>query len=118
MPTVTRDADYWADIRNGHVSPAPRPVQDALGTYIEFSDMGRWHGMIDNSKNRSGWSAAGSRQPLGATPRRWQSLATPAHRSEARRVDLRTDDEVLATNQDYPVCSGPSANTSAAKESC
>ena len=53
MPTVTRDADYWADIRNGHVSPAPRPVQDALGTYLEFGDMGQWHGMIDNSKSRS-----------------------------------------------------------------
>ena len=58
---VARDEDYWAEIRNaftidrniinlnnGHVSPAPRPVQDAMRRYLEFSDMGPWHTMINN----------------------------------------------------------------------
>ncbi|PYT13338.1 MAG: aminotransferase V, partial [Acidobacteria bacterium] len=50
---VAADEDYWAEIRNaftidrniinlnnGHVSPAPRPVQDAMRRYLDYSDMG------------------------------------------------------------------------------
>src|SRR5271165_6879736 len=57
---VAHDEDYWAEIRgafsidrnivnlnNGHVSPSPRSVQDALRRYIEYSDMGPWHTMIN-----------------------------------------------------------------------
>src|SRR5580704_15935720 len=86
---VARDEDYWAEIRdaftidrnvinlnNGHVSPAPRPVQDALHRYIEFSDMGPWHTMIDNLEKQIEIAQCG--------------------------IDLKPGDEVLTTNQDYP----------------
>src|SRR6202021_362696 len=52
---LAHDEDYWAEIRdaftidrnvinlnNGHVSPAPRPVQDAMRRYLEVSDMEPW----------------------------------------------------------------------------
>ena len=48
---VAGDEDYWSEIRNafsvdrnivnfnnGHVSPAPRVVQDALRRYLEYSE--------------------------------------------------------------------------------
>ena len=56
---VAADEDYWAEIRNaftidrnivnlnnGHVSPAPRVVQEAMRRYLEYSDMGPYHTMI------------------------------------------------------------------------
>src|SRR5262245_28592397 len=58
---VAHDEDYWTEIRNaytvdrnvinlnnGHVSPAPKPVQEAFRRMIEFSDMGPYHTMIAN----------------------------------------------------------------------
>ena len=57
---VARDEDYWTEIRNaftvdrniinfnnGYCSPAPRPVQDAMRRYLEYSDMGPWHTMVN-----------------------------------------------------------------------
>src|ERR1041384_5046113 len=57
---VARDEDYWAEIRNafsidrnivnfnnGYCSPAPRVVQDAMRRYLEYSDMGPWHTMVN-----------------------------------------------------------------------
>src|SRR5437867_2831106 len=57
---VAKDEDYWAEIRNafsidrnivnfnnGYCSPAPRVVQDAMRRYLDYSDMGPWHTMVN-----------------------------------------------------------------------
>jgi hypothetical protein len=80
--------------------------------------MGQWHGMIDNSKSRSRMERGRLAAAAGCYSEEMAITRKAANRSKARSVDLRTDNEVLTTNQNYPVCSGPSANTSAAKESC
>jgi isopenicillin-N epimerase len=114
---VARDEDYWAEIRNaftidrnvvnlnnGHVSPAPRPVQDALRRYIEFSDMGPWHTMIDNLekqiemvRRRLAAAAGCDSEEMAITRNASESLECAQY-----GVDLRPGDEVLTTNQDYP----------------
>src|ERR1700733_10887019 len=56
---VAADEDYWVEIRNeftidrtvinlnnGHVSPAPRTVQEAMRRYLDYSNMGPYHTMI------------------------------------------------------------------------
>ena len=56
---VASNEDFWVEIRNaftvdfnvinlnnGYVSPSPRPVQDAMRRYLEYSDMGPVHTMI------------------------------------------------------------------------
>jgi hypothetical protein len=94
---VARDEDYWAEIRNaftidrnvinlnnGYVSPAPRPVQDALRRYIEFSDMGPWHTMIDNLEKQIEMVRRRLALPPAAIRRKWPSPATPANRLKSR----------------------------------
>src|SRR5579864_1939907 len=57
---VARDEDFWTEIRNsftvdrnvinlnnGYVSPAPLVVQDEMRRYLDFSNMGPKHTMID-----------------------------------------------------------------------
>src|SRR5579859_3395508 len=57
---VASDEDYWAEIRNaftvdrnvinlnnGYVSPAPLIVQDAMRRYLDYSNMGPLHTMIN-----------------------------------------------------------------------
>src|SRR5215472_12228807 len=57
---IAADEEYWTEIRNaftidrnilnlnnGHVSPAPKPVQEAMRRELEYSDMGPWHTMIN-----------------------------------------------------------------------
>src|SRR5215831_2392284 len=54
-----RDEDFWTAVRNefttdrtvinlnnGHVSPAPRTVQDAMRRYLDYSNQGPYHTMI------------------------------------------------------------------------
>jgi len=114
---VARNEDYWAEIRNaftidrnvinlnnGHVSPAPRPVQDALRRYIEFTDMGPWHTMIDNLEKQIEMV----RRRLAATAGcDAEEMAITRNASESLEIaqcgiDLKPGDEVLTTNQDYP----------------
>jgi isopenicillin-N epimerase len=114
---VARDEDYWAEIRNaftvdrnvinlnnGHVSPAPRPVQDALRRYIEFSDMGPWHTMIDNLEKQIEPVRRHLAATAGCDP---EEMAITRNASESLEIaqcgiDLKPGDEVLTTNQDYP----------------
>src|SRR4051794_29054390 len=57
---VASDEDFWSEVRsafsvdrniinfnNGYCSPSPRTVQDAMRRYLEYSDMGPWHTMIN-----------------------------------------------------------------------
>ncbi len=56
---IARDEDFWIAVRdefttdrtvvnlnNGHVSPAPRTVQEAMRRYLDYSNMGPYHTMI------------------------------------------------------------------------
>src|ERR1051326_6501527 len=57
---IAADEDFWSEIRsafsvdrnivnlnNGYCSPSPRTVQDAMRRYLEYSDMGPWHTMVN-----------------------------------------------------------------------
>src|SRR5437773_2297172 len=57
---IAKDEDFWAEIRaafsidrniinlnNGYCSPSPRTVQDAMRRYLDYSDMGPWHTMVN-----------------------------------------------------------------------
>ncbi len=57
---VAADEDFWTEVRgaftidrniinlnNGHVSPAPLIVQEAMRRYLDYSNMGPWHTMIN-----------------------------------------------------------------------
>jgi selenocysteine lyase/cysteine desulfurase len=114
---VAHDEDYWGEIRraftidrnvinlnNGHVSPAPRPVQDALRREIEFSDMGPWHTMIDNLEKQIEMVRRRLASAAGCDP---EEMAITRNASESLEIaqcgiDLKPGDEVLTTNQDYP----------------
>ena len=56
---IATDEDFWSAVRdefttdrtvinlnNGHVSPAPRTVQEAMRRYLDYSNMGPYHTMI------------------------------------------------------------------------
>ena len=62
---ITSDEDFWSEIRaafsidrniinfnNGYCSPSPRPVQDAMRRYLEYTDMGPYHTMVANLEHQ------------------------------------------------------------------
>jgi len=114
---VARDEDYWSEIRgafsidrniinfnNGHVSPAPRTVQDVLRRELDFTDMGPWHTMmnvlerqIENVRVRLAAYAGCDPEEMAITRNASESLENAQY-----GIDLKPGDEVLTTNQDYP----------------
>jgi isopenicillin-N epimerase len=114
---VARDEDYWTEIRNaftvdrniinfnnGYCSPAPRPVQDAMRRYLEYSDMGPYHTMIAGLEKQVEMVRVKLAQTAGCDP---EEMAITRNSSESLEnaqygVDLKAGDEVLTTNQDYP----------------
>jgi len=114
---VARDEDYWAEIRNaftidrnvvnlnnGHVSPSPRPVQDAMRRYLEYSDLGPVHTMINNLEPQIEAVRRHLAAAAGCDP---EEMAITRNASESLEIaqlgiDLQRGDEVLTTNQDYP----------------
>jgi isopenicillin-N epimerase len=114
---VARDEDYWTEIRNaftvdrnvinlnnGYVSPAPRPVQDAMRRYLEFSDMGPYHTMIATLEKQVEMVRVRLAAAAGCDP---EEMAITRNSSESLEnaqygIDLKPGDEVLTTNQDYP----------------
>jgi len=114
---VARDEDYWAEIRNsftidrnvlnlnnGYVCPSPRTVQDSMRRYLDYSDMGPYHTMINVLER----GIEGVRRQLaaaaGCDP---EEMAITRNSSESLEnaqygIDLKRGDEVLTTNQDYP----------------
>ena len=111
------DEDYWGEIRNafsidrniinlnnGHVSPAPRVVQDALRRYLEYTDMGPVHTMIrvlepqvETVRRRIAETAGCDPEEIAITRNASESLENAQY-----GIDLKPGDEVLTTNQDYP----------------
>ena len=114
---VARDEDYWSEIRgafsidrniinfnNGHVSPAPRTVQDAMKRYLEYSDMGPWHTMINVLERQIESVRVRLAAAAGCDP---EEMAITRNSSESLEnaqygIELKPGDEVLTTNQDYP----------------
>jgi selenocysteine lyase/cysteine desulfurase len=114
---IAQDEDYWSEIRqaytvdrnvinfnNGHVGPSPKPVQDALRRYLEYSDMGPYHTMIVNLERQVETVRRRLAEAAGCDP---EEMAITRNSSESLEnaqygIDLKAGDEVLTTNQDYP----------------
>jgi len=114
---IAKDEDFWAEVRasfsvdrniinlnNGYCSPSPRPVQDAMRRYLEYTDMGPYHTMVAVLERQV---EAVRRQLAGAAGCDPEEMAITRNASESLEnaqygVDLKAGDEVLTTNQDYP----------------
>src|SRR3984957_4271539 len=114
---VARDEDYWTEIRNaftvdrnitnfnnGYCSPAPKPVQDAMRRYLDYTDMGPYHPMVAGLEKQVENVRVKRAQAAGCDP---DEMAITRNSSESLEnaqygIDLKPGDEVLTTNQDYP----------------
>lgn len=114
---VATDEDFWIEVRNsfsidrnivnlnnGYCSPSPRTVQDAMRRYLDYSDMGPWHTMInvlerqaEMVRQRIAAAAGCDAEEIAITRNSSESLENAQY-----GVDLQRGDEVLTTNQDYP----------------
>jgi selenocysteine lyase/cysteine desulfurase len=114
---AARDEDFWAAIRNefttdhtvinlnnGHVSPAPRTVQEAMKRYLDYSNMGPYHTMIqqlepkvENARRMIAEAAGCDAEEIAITRNSSESLEIAQF-----GIELKAGDEVLTTNQDYP----------------
>jgi len=114
---VATDEDFWIEVRNsfsidrnivnlnnGYCSPSPRTVQDAMRRYLDYSDMGPWHTMInvlerqaEMVRTRIAAAAGCDAEEIAITRNSSESLENAQY-----GVDLQRGDEVLTTNQDYP----------------
>src|SRR5579863_761972 len=111
------DEDFWAGVRNefttdrtvvnlnnGYASPAPRTVQDAMRRYLDYSNMGPYHTMVQQLYPRVETARRMIAETAGCDP---EEIAITRNSSESLEiaqmgVNLRAGDEVLTTNQDYP----------------
>lgn len=114
---IAMDEDFWAAVRdefttdrtvinlnNGHVSPAPRTVQEAMRRYLDYSNMGPYHTMIQQLNKGKETSRRLVAELAGCDP---EEIAITRNASESLEiaqlgVPLKAGDEVLTTNQDYP----------------
>jgi isopenicillin-N epimerase len=114
---VAGDEDYWAEIRNaftvdrnvinlnnGYASPAPLIVQDAMRRYLDYSNMGPLHTMINILEKQVEEVRRRVAKVAGCDP---EEIALTRNASESLEnaqygIDLKAGDEVLTTNQDYP----------------
>jgi isopenicillin-N epimerase len=114
---VARDEDFWSAVRdefttdravinmnNGHVSPAPRSVQEAMRRYLDYSNMGPYHTMIRELDPRVASARRMVAEQAGVGE---DEIALTRNSSEALEIaqfglNLKPGDEVLTTNQDYP----------------
>jgi len=114
---VAGDEDYWAEIRNaftvdrnvinlnnGYASPAPLVVQDAMRRYLDYSNMGPLHTMINILEKQVEEVRRRVAKVAGCDP---EEIALTRNASESLEnaqygIDLKPGDEVLTTNQDYP----------------
>jgi isopenicillin-N epimerase len=113
---VATDEDFWSQVRNefttdrtvinmnnGHVSPAPRTVQDAMRRYLDYSNMGPYHTMIQQLEKHVETARRMIAETVGCDP---EEIAITRNSSESLEiaqlgVRLQAGDEVLTTNQDY-----------------
>src|SRR5258708_21173927 len=106
---VAADEDYWSEIRNeftvdrtvinlnnGHVSPAPRTVQEAMRRYLDYSNMGPWHTMINVLERQVETVRRRIAETAGCDP---EEIAITRNASESLEnaqygIDLKRGDEV------------------------
>src|SRR5580693_6143455 len=114
---VAKDEDFWSAVRNefttdrtvvnlnnGHVSPAPRTVQEAMRRYLDYSNLGPYHTMIRELDPRV---SSARRMVADLAGVGEDEIALTRNSSEALEIaqlglNLKPGDEVLTTNQDYP----------------
>ena len=114
---IARDEDFWIAVRdefttdrtvvnlnNGHVSPAPRTVQEAMRRYLDYSNMGPYHTMIRELDPRVASAKRMVAELAGVSP---DEITLTRNSTEALEMaefglNLKPGDEVLTTNQDYP----------------
>ena len=113
---VAQDETYWREIQsayapdrtlinlnNGHHSPSPRVVQEALKRYLDMEnqDPVYYAALINRNAERVRRALA---MEFGCDP---EELAITRNASESLQIaqsglDLKAGDEVITTNQDYP----------------
>jgi len=114
---VAADEDFWTEVRsaytidrniinlnNGYCSPSPLVVQEAMRRYLEYSDMGPWHTMVNVLERQVETVRRRIAETAGCDP---EEIAITRNASESLEnaqygIDLHRGDEVLTTNQDYP----------------
>jgi isopenicillin-N epimerase len=114
---IARDEDFWSAVRdefttdrtvvnlnNGHVSPAPRTVQEAMRRYLDYSNMGPYHTMIRELDPRVAAAKRMVAELAGVSP---DEITLTRNSTEALEMaefglNLKPGDEILTTNQDYP----------------
>jgi selenocysteine lyase/cysteine desulfurase len=114
---VAADEDFWTEIRaefttdrtvvnfnNGYASPAPRSVQEAMRRYLDFTNMGPYHTMVQQLDRRIESARRMVAEFAGCEA---EEIAITRNSSEALEiaqfgVNLKAGDEVVTTNQDYP----------------
>ena len=129
---LATDEDFWASVRdefttdrtvinlnNGHVSPAPRTVQEAMRRYLDYSNMGPYHTMIQQLEKHIETVRRMIAESAGVDP---EEIAITRNSSESLEIaqlgtPLKAGDEVLTTNQDYPRMLTTFASARAAKAS-
>ncbi len=114
---IATDEDFWSEIRaafsvdrniinfnNGYCSPSPRPVQDAMRRYLEYTDMGPYHTMVatlerqvEMVRRRLALAAGCDTEEMAITRNASEALENAQY-----GIDLQRGDEVLTTDQDYP----------------
>ena len=114
---IAADEDFWATVRNeftidrlvvnlnnGHVSPAPRTVQESMRRYLDYSNMGPYPTMIRQLEPKIEMARRMIAETAGCDA---EEIAITRNSSEALEIAqlgirLEHGDEVLTTNQDYP----------------
>ncbi len=114
---IAVDEDFWTAVRNefttdrtvinlnnGHVSPAPRTVQEAMRRYLDYSNMGPYHTMIQQLEKHIETVRRMVADAAGVDP---EEIALTRNSSESLEIaqlgtPLKAGDEVLTTTQDYP----------------
>ncbi len=114
---VAADEDFWAEVRNeftvdrtvvnfnnGYASPAPRSVQEAMRRYLDYTNMGPYHTMVQQLDKRIESARRMLAEVAGCDA---EEIAITRNSSESLEIaqlgiSLKPGDEVLTTNQDYP----------------
>jgi selenocysteine lyase/cysteine desulfurase len=114
---VASDEDFWAQIQqaftvdrslvnlnNGGVSPSPKVVQDAMRRYLEFSNQAPVHTMwrvlepqVEAVRQRLARAFACDTEEMAITRNASEALETVQ-----LGLPLKSGDEILTTDQDYP----------------
>src|SRR4051794_39005995 len=105
---IASDEDFWAEIRaaftvdrnwinlnNGYCSPSPRPVQDAMRRYLDYTDMGPYHTMVNTLERQVESVRRRLAQAAGCDP---EEMAITRNASESLEnaqygIDLQRGDE-------------------------